>query len=54
MRYFQPASSARGLPLNPTSSADAAVVASTTSQAPARLPTRGIATSTVQKAKSRL
>ena len=52
IRYFQPASSARGLPLKPTSSAEAAVVASTSSHAPPRLPTTGTAVSTAQNAKS--
>ncbi len=52
IRYFQPASSARGRPLKPTSSADAAVVASTTSQAAPRLPASGTASSTVQNANS--
>src|SRR5205085_2742544 len=52
IRYFQPASSARGLPLKPTRSADAAVVASTRSHAPARLPTSGTAASTAQKTNS--
>ena len=37
IRYFQPASSARGLPLKPTSSAEAAVVASTSSHATAEV-----------------
>ena len=52
MRYFQPASNARGDPLNPTSSAEAAVVASTTSQAPPRLPESGTVTRAVQNSSS--
>ncbi len=52
MRYFQPASSARGLPLKPTRIADAAVVASTSSHAAPRLPASGTASSTAQKANS--
>ena len=47
-RYFQPASSALGVPLKATSSADAAVVASTISQATARLPATGTASSAAQ------
>ena len=43
IRYFHAASSERALPLKPTSSADAAVVASISSQAPPRLPTSGTA-----------
>ena len=43
IRYFQPASSARRRPLKPTRSADAAVVASTSSQAPPRFPISGTA-----------
>ena len=50
MRYFHPASSARALPLKPTSSADAAVVASMSSQAAPRLPTSGTARRTAQNA----
>ena len=50
IRYFQPASSARGLPLKPTSNADAAVVASTSSQAAPRFPASGTARSTTQNA----
>ena len=47
-RYFQPASRALALPLCTTSRADAAVVASTSSQATPRLPTSGIASSSAQ------
>ncbi len=52
IRYFQPASSARALPLKPTSSADGAVVASTRSQARPRFPASGTASSSAQNAKS--
>ena len=52
IRYFQPASSARALPLKPTSSADAAVVASISSHAAPRLPASGTASRTAQKANS--
>ena len=52
MRYFQPASSARARPLKPTSSAEAAVVASIASQAAPRFPASGTASSTAQNAKS--
>ena len=52
IRYFQPASSARALPLKPTSSADGAVVASTSSHAAPRFPASGTASSTAQNAKS--
>ena len=49
-RYFQPASSARALPLKPTSSAEAAVVASTSSQATPRFPASGTASRIAQNA----
>ena len=52
-RYFQPASSARALPLKPTSSAEAAVVASIRSHATPRLPASGTARRTAQKARER-
>ena len=51
-RYFHPASSAWRAPVNAMSSADAAVVASTSSQATARLPAIGTASSAAQKAYS--
>ena len=51
-RYFQPASSARGLPLKPTRIAEAAVVASTRSHAAPRLPASGTAVSTATNAAS--
>jgi hypothetical protein len=47
-RYFQPASSALRRPLEATSSADAAVVASISSHATARLSTIGTASSVAQ------
>ena len=47
-RYFQPASRALGLPLKATSSADAAVVASISTQATARLSTTATASSAAQ------
>ena len=50
IRYFQPASRARRLPLKPTSSAEAAVVASTRSQAAPRFPASGTASRIAQKA----
>ena len=48
-RYFQPASRALRLPLWATSSADAAVVASTSSQASPRLEATGTASNAAQK-----
>ena len=56
MRYFQPASSARAFPLKPTSSAEAAVVASIRSQAAPRFPasgTRGAPSRTRRARRSR-
>ncbi len=50
-RYFQPASRAEARPLKPTRSAEAAVVASISSQAMPRFPASGTATSTAQKAR---
>ena len=52
IRYFQPASSARARPLKPTSSAEAAVVASIASQAAPRFPASGTASRTAQNANS--
>ena len=48
-RYFQAASSARGLPENATRSAEAAVLASISSQAAPRFAASGTARSTDQK-----
>src|SRR5439155_6103955 len=52
IRYFQAASSACALPLKPTSSAEAAVVASTRSHAPPRLAASGTARRIDQNPKS--
>ena len=52
MRYFQPASSALARPLKPTSSAEAAVVASIAIQAAPRFPASGTARRTAQNANS--
>ena len=50
MRYFQAASRALGLPLNPTRMAEVAVVASTSSQAAPRFPASGTASRIDQNA----
>ena len=51
-RYFQPASSASRRPLNATSNAEAAVVASTISHTAARLPAIGTASNAAQNMNS--